>query len=364
MSHELRTPLNSLLLLARLLADNPEQNLTAEADRVRPDHPQRRLRPAGADRRHPGPVQDRGRADGRRAGRGPLRRDPRLRRAGVRAAGRGEGPATCRSSSPTTCRRRCVTDAQRLQQILRNLLSNAVKFTDTGAVTLQIAPAAPDAVVRRAGADATPSRSSRSRVHRHRHRHLRRQAGAHLRGVPAGRRHDQPQVRRHRARPVDQPGAGPAARRRDHGGVRRPGRARRSPSTCRTCWPPDAVVGAAAAVAGAGAGAAAVAAAHAAARTLPEHGRQRRPTRQLDGATVLIVDDDVRNVFALTSALELHGMTRALRRQRRGRHPPAGRAPGGRHRADGRDDAGAGRLRDDPDDPAQPRASPTCRSSS
>jgi CheY-like chemotaxis protein len=30
---------------------------------------------------------------------------------------------------------------------------------------------------------------------------------------------------------------------------------------------------------------------------------------QLDGATVLIVDDDVRNVFALTSALELHGMT-------------------------------------------------------
>jgi len=32
-------------------------------------------------------------------------------------------------------------------------------------------------------------------------------------------------------------------------------------------------------------------------------------TRQLSGATVLIVDDDVRTVFALTSALELHGMT-------------------------------------------------------
>ncbi|HEX2298436.1 MAG TPA: ATP-binding protein, partial [Pseudonocardiaceae bacterium] len=30
---------------------------------------------------------------------------------------------------------------------------------------------------------------------------------------------------------------------------------------------------------------------------------------QLHGVTVLIVDDDVRNVFALTSALELHGMT-------------------------------------------------------
>src|SRR5690606_19059920 len=34
-----------------------------------------------------------------------------------------------------------ITDAQRLQQILRNLLSNAVKFTDNGAVTLRIAPA-------------------------------------------------------------------------------------------------------------------------------------------------------------------------------------------------------------------------------
>jgi CheY-like chemotaxis protein len=35
----------------------------------------------------------------------------------------------------------------------------------------------------------------------------------------------------------------------------------------------------------------------------------RETARQLRGATVLVVDDDVRNVFALTSALELHGMT-------------------------------------------------------
>ena len=49
----------------------------------------------------------------------------------------------------------------------------------------------------------------------HRHRHLAGQAADHLRGVPAGRRQHEPQVRRHRAGPGHQPRNRPPARRRN-----------------------------------------------------------------------------------------------------------------------------------------------------
>ena len=50
---------------------------------------------------------------------------------------------------------------------------------------------------------------------RHRHRHRAREAEDHLRGLPAGRRRHQPQVRRHRPRSRHQPRAVEPARRRD-----------------------------------------------------------------------------------------------------------------------------------------------------
>ncbi len=110
MSHELRTPLNSLLILAKLLADNPEGNLTAEAGGVRPVGARRRPRPAQPDQRHPRPVQGRGRqarrghgpgAD-RRPGRRPVADVPAHRRPADAELHRRNWPTTCPSTSPPT----------------------------------------------------------------------------------------------------------------------------------------------------------------------------------------------------------------------------------------------------------------------
>ena len=70
-------------------------------------------------------------------------------------------------------------------------------------------------------ADARRGRE-RARVlgDRHRHRHPRGQAAPDLRGVPAGRRDDVAQVRRHGPRPLDQPRDRAPARRRDPRHVR------------------------------------------------------------------------------------------------------------------------------------------------
>ena len=77
------------------------------------------------------------------------------------------------------------------------------------------------------------------------------------------------------------------------------------------------------------------------------------------GKNVLVVDDDVRNIFSLTSMLEEHGMNVSFAENGRGRDREIGLDAGHRFGADGRDDAGNGRLRDDARDPraaAIPRA--------
>ena len=67
----------------------------------------------------------------------------------------------------------------------------------------------------------------------------------------------------------------------------------------------------------------------------------------LAGKKVLIVDDDIRNIFALSSVLEEQGMTIASAENGRDAIKLLQRTIGHRRRADGHDDAGDGRYRYD-----------------
>ncbi len=137
-----------------------------------------------------------------------------------------------------------ITDVKRLQQIIKNLLSNAFKFTHEGQVSFTIAQLHRRLVERQRGAQPRGP-GDRLRGGRHRHRHLGRQAADHLRGLPAGRRLDLAQVRRHGPGPGDQPRAGAPARRRDQAGQRaRQGQrvhavpaAELQPGAAATPWP-------------------------------------------------------------------------------------------------------------------------------
>jgi signal transduction histidine kinase/HAMP domain-containing protein/ActR/RegA family two-component response regulator len=139
MSHELRTPLNSLLLLSRLLAENNEANLTdkqIEFARV--------IHRSGSDLLTLiDDILDLSKIEAGRMSVQPADVELSTLRNyvesafGMQAEDKGlQLGVELDPELPTDL----VTDPQRLQQILRNLMSNAVKFTHEGAVTLAIAP--------------------------------------------------------------------------------------------------------------------------------------------------------------------------------------------------------------------------------
>jgi signal transduction histidine kinase/CheY-like chemotaxis protein len=137
MSHELRTPLNSLLILAKLLAENADGNLNArQVDFSRTIHS------AGTDLLqlindildlskveagkmdvHPADVAVSGIVEYVEATFRPLTAEKDLRFS-----------VTIADDVPRTL----YSDQHRLQQVLRNLLSNAVKFTAAGEVRMDI----------------------------------------------------------------------------------------------------------------------------------------------------------------------------------------------------------------------------------
>ena len=213
MSHELRTPLNSILILGQQLTDNPDGNLTPKQVEFA-----RTIHGAGTDLLNLiSDILDLSKIESGTATvdaeevlfsnlldviARPFRHEAESRRLSFEV------------TTAPNLERSMITDAKRLQQVLKNLLSNAFKFTEQGGVKLNVRPAidgwSPD--------QPQPERRAvRARVRGvgHRHRHPGRKAAHHLRGVPAGRCVDQPQIRRHWPRSRDQPRAREPARRRD-----------------------------------------------------------------------------------------------------------------------------------------------------
>jgi signal transduction histidine kinase/CheY-like chemotaxis protein/HAMP domain-containing protein len=147
MSHELRTPLNSLLILARLLAQNTENNLNAKQVEYA-----NVIHSAGSDLLQLiNDILDLSKVE---AGRLDVHPEPFALGTLVEDLQATFGPLTAEKgldfavSIAPSAPAELVTDRQRLRQVLGNLLSNAVKFTEQGQVRLRVrADAADDSVV-------------------------------------------------------------------------------------------------------------------------------------------------------------------------------------------------------------------------
>jgi signal transduction histidine kinase/DNA-binding response OmpR family regulator len=139
MSHEMRTPLNSTLILSKLLADNPQGNLTPDQIKsvttiesaghdlltLIDDVLDLAKVEAGRIELTPEEISLQRLQDSLHALFAPLADRKGLRLRVTQAPGAPES---------------IESDRQRLEQVLRNLLSNAIKFTETGSVSLDISP--------------------------------------------------------------------------------------------------------------------------------------------------------------------------------------------------------------------------------
>ncbi len=137
MSHELRTPLNSLLILAKLLGDNPQGNLSGEQIKFA-----QTIESSGNDLLTLiNDILDLSKIE---AGHVDIRPETvALQRLIADLRQVFEPVANARSLTfdivfAEDCPRTIETDRVRLEQILKNLLSNAFKFTERGGVTLAI----------------------------------------------------------------------------------------------------------------------------------------------------------------------------------------------------------------------------------
>ena len=140
MSHELRTPLNSLLILARLLAENRDANLTAKQVQFA-----QTIESSGADLLEMiNQILDLAKIE---SGTVELQLDDvmtaELKQSieqqfrHVAETKKLEFEVSLAPELPE----KIHTDGRRLQQVVKNLLANAFKFTERGSVTVAIKPA-------------------------------------------------------------------------------------------------------------------------------------------------------------------------------------------------------------------------------
>ncbi|WP_371878308.1 HAMP domain-containing protein [Myxococcus landrumensis] len=142
MSHELRTPLNSLLILAKLLSDNKDGNLSTKQVEYA-----NTIYASGGDLLTLiNEILDLSKVEA-----GKMQVEPRdivltelnqFIDRGFRPVAEQKGLAFTVEVAPGTPYS-IRTDPQRLQQVLKNLLSNAFKFTDEGSVRMTVKLADP-----------------------------------------------------------------------------------------------------------------------------------------------------------------------------------------------------------------------------
>lgn len=137
MSHELRTPLNSSLILAKLLADNPDENLTSEQVRFAET-----IQSSGNDLLNLiNDILDLSKIE---AGHMEIKPETVYISRLVEDLVRLFDPIAQQKnllfqpSITVDCPQIIETDRQRFEQVLKNLLSNAFKFTESGKVELLI----------------------------------------------------------------------------------------------------------------------------------------------------------------------------------------------------------------------------------
>src|SRR5450759_3513506 len=141
MSHELRTPLNSLLILAKLLSDNPDTNLTSKQVEFA-----KTIHSSGVDLLTLiNDILDLSKIESGMMAMSlsdfSFKELNELMERTFRQVANDESLAfevQLDQNLPPSIH----TDPTRVQQVLKNLLGNAFKFTEKGGVTLRIEPAA------------------------------------------------------------------------------------------------------------------------------------------------------------------------------------------------------------------------------